>query len=92
MMIIITTINRFFIISKKNILLHSSKHFLSLMNRRTFLLFYLHLMPQFLNNEVFQQHFITFNKTFFVVNESINTNIFIVLFIFDASIFDNKIF
>ena len=37
-------------------------------------------------------HFITFIKTRFVVSESINTNIFIVSFTSDASVFDNEVF
>ena len=39
-----------------------------------------------------KEHFITFIKTFFVFNKSINTNIFVVSFTFDASIFNNEVF
>ena len=66
-MIIITTINRFFIISKKNILLHSSKHFLSLMNRRTFLLFYSHLIRQFLITKFFNNILLHSSKHFLLL-------------------------
>ena len=44
------------------------------------------------DKSIFQQNFITFIKTFFVVNESINTNTFVVSFTFNTSILDNEIF
>ena len=55
MMLMTIAINQFFIITKKNILSHSSKHFLSLTNwsTRTFLLFQSHLMRQFLITKFF---------------------------------------
>ena len=43
-------------------------------------------------HDIEKKHFITFIKTFFVVNKSINTNIFVVSFTFDASIHESEIF